>query len=163
MTKITPELLNELEALEQAATPGEWVENLSGTDIASVHAHGKAMAFVRYDLDATFIAASRNALPVLIQEVRRLWLKCGEYAPEGTEIFHVWPSEFVLCPTCQEEINDPWYEPSVTCDEEHDGNWHGVIECPKCSAKIEVHSNSTHFWTAQLATKLAVLEEPCTK
>lgn len=81
-------------------------------------------------------------------EVERLLLKCGEAAPEGTEIYHVGSTEYVLCPSCDYEFEDPWDEPEM--DSDADG-WHGVITCRNCSARIEVHSQSTHFWTAKLA------------
>ncbi len=81
-------------------------------------------------------------------ESARLRLKCGESAPEGTEIYHVGPTEYVLCPSCNYEIEDPWDEPET--DPDADG-WHGVITCRNCSSKIEVHSQLTHFWTARLA------------
>lgn len=82
-------------------------------------------------------------------EVARLKLKCGEAAPEGTEIFHVFGSEMVICPSCGEEIEEPWDEPGTDSDD--DGNWHGVIECRGCDSKVEVHSQLIHFWTAKLA------------
>ena len=81
-------------------------------------------------------------------EVARLKLKCGEAAPEETEIFHVFGSEMVICPSCGEEIEEPWDEPGTDSDD--DGNWHGVIECRGCDSKVEVHSQLIHFWTAKL-------------
>ena len=89
-----------------------------------------------------------NALEAAEAESARLRLKCGESAPEGTEIYHVGPTEYVLCPSCNYEIEDPWDEPET--DQDADG-WHGVITCRNCSSKIEVHSQLTHFWTARLA------------
>lgn len=90
-----------------------------------------------------------KALEQAEAEVVRLKLKCGEAAPEGTEVFHVFGSEMVICPSCGEEIEEPWDEPGTDSDE--DGNWHGVIECRGCDSKVEVHSQLIHFWTAKLA------------
>ena len=85
-------------------------------------------------------------------ESARLRLKCGEAAPEGTEIYHVGSTEFVLCPSCDYEFENPWDEPELDADAD---GWHGVIVCRNCSARIEVHSQSTHFWTAKLADEEA--------
>ena len=108
-----------------------------------------------------------EALEQVETEVTRLKLKCGEAAPEETEIFHVFGSEMVICPSCGEEIEEPWDEPGTDSDD--DGNWHGVIECHGCDSKVEVHSQLIHFWTAKLvdaeAASRAVTagEDPCQK
>ena len=74
---ITEEQLAELERVEREATPGPWRHKVYTWNVAEV---------VRLDHDgdeinittwlgrddAAFIAASREALPALIQEVRRL-------------------------------------------------------------------------------------------
>lgn len=86
------DLLDELERLEKAATPGPWVSSIEGRD----HVAGSDAIFTREDqrqvdsdvyvsirvasgdwhpasvADQDFIAAARNALPKLIAEVRRL-------------------------------------------------------------------------------------------
>lgn len=96
----------------------------------------------------TALKAVEERAAELEAENARLRYKCGESAPEGTEIYHVGPTEYVLCPSCNYEIEDPWDEPET--DQDADG-WHGVITCRNCSSKIEVHSQLTHFWTARLA------------
>lgn len=101
------------------------------------------LSFIVPNADAEARAETAGA------EVARLKLKCGEAAPEGTEIFHVFGSEMVICPSCGEEIEEPWDEPGTDSDD--DGNWHGVIECRGCDSKVEVHSQLIHFWTAKLA------------
>ncbi len=115
--------------------------------------------------DLSFFSDAKATIRRLVGEVQRLRqkeaseaenarlrLKCGESAPEGTEIYHVGPTEYVLCPSCNYEIEDPWDEPET--DPDADG-WHGVITCRNCSSKIEVHSQLTHFWTARLAEEAA--------
>lgn len=86
------ELLNQLEKLERAATPGPWVSSAEGRD----HLAGDDVIFTADDArqvdpdvyvtirvsggdwhpvslaDQDFIAAARNAIPTLIAEVRRL-------------------------------------------------------------------------------------------
>lgn len=108
------------------------------------YAFQKAAALMIYNL--------RTALEAAEAESDRLRLKCGEAAPEGTEIYHVGSTEFVLCPSCDYEFEDPWDEPELDADAD---GWHGVIVCRNCSARIEVHSQSTHFWTAKLADEEA--------
>lgn len=109
-------------------------------------------AFSSHDLFQLVIDHAVNAAQKAEAENARLQLKCGESAPEGTEIYHVGPTEYVLCPSCNYEIEDPWDEPET--DPDADG-WHGVITCRNCSSKIEVHSQLTHFWTARLAEEVA--------
>ena len=84
-------------------------------------------------------------------EVARLKLKCGEAAPDGTEIFPCCgPNEYVLCPTCGYEIEDHWDEPGVEATSD---GWHGTLVCRNCAATIEVHHQIIAFWTAKLADK----------
>lgn len=79
--KITPEFLDELEALEQAATPGRWKLDKPGKAPHSIVAHEKGWEklvmniswLAEAEKNGPFLLASRNALPALIQEVRRLW------------------------------------------------------------------------------------------
>lgn len=97
------------------------------------------------------MASLPNDARDLLAEVKRLRFKCGVEAPEGTAIYHVTTKEYVYCPACECEIEDPWDEPGTkNCD---GGDWHGVITCCNCEAKIEVHSQLTHFWTARLYTE----------
>lgn len=86
------DLLDELEQLEKAATPGPWVSSVEGRDhfggddvilaaqdprqvdsdvYASIRVAGGDWHPVSIS-DQDFIAAARNAIPRLIAEVRRL-------------------------------------------------------------------------------------------
>jgi hypothetical protein len=80
---LTLEQLNELAALEQTATAGNW---LQGTHVGEPRALCPAsarmtsllgldvdgMAIVQEEADASLIAASRNALPALLAMAKRL-------------------------------------------------------------------------------------------
>ena len=69
---LTDEKLDELQRLSDAATPGKWKR---GRDSASAYVFDAKGAWIctasRSVADASFIAASRTALPALIAEVRR--------------------------------------------------------------------------------------------
>ena len=91
-------LIDELERLEKAATPGPWVSSIEGRD----HLAGSDAIFTGEDprqkdpdvyvsirvaggewhpvsvVDQDFIAAARNAIPGLIAEVRRLRRATGK-------------------------------------------------------------------------------------
>lgn len=83
---LTPERLDELEALAEAATPGPWVVGDDASQviapcpccglIATCDPYGIPTGDRDYDLqhhyNSGFIAASRQAIPELIAEVRRL-------------------------------------------------------------------------------------------
>ena len=84
MERITNAELDELERLEQAATPEPWYETLTGEGKVCV-SHVDYSAYNGYPVcvmtnsfpqkdypNAAFISASRNAMPRLIAEVRRL-------------------------------------------------------------------------------------------
>lgn len=87
---MTPAELAELRRIEQAATPGPWGVEYDGPDGACVRTEqpetdmphlSKEKHVACYcfngqlenpEADATFIAAARNALPALLDEVERL-------------------------------------------------------------------------------------------
>ncbi len=81
---MTDEELNRLEALANAATPGPWRYDDSDADPCVITQTGQYIAQTSYDqqsvsrgdrdyhADAHFIVASRDAVPTLIAEVRRL-------------------------------------------------------------------------------------------
>ncbi len=66
---MTDEELDHLEALANAATEGPWT-----WDTYIVRADGRPIITADSAMDARFIAASREAVPALIAEVRRLRL-----------------------------------------------------------------------------------------
>ena len=83
---ITEKKLEELERLAQEATPGPWVQ-VTGILVASAAAlerlrdDEEAPAVARVELgspDGHFIAAARDAVPLLVAEVRRLREALGE-------------------------------------------------------------------------------------
>ena len=82
---MTEEQLGQLEALADAATPGPWAVD-NDTDkramIATREAGPIAGMFRR---DADFAAASREAVPALVAEVRRLRALVREAYAEGFE------------------------------------------------------------------------------
>lgn len=63
--------LDELEALEAAATKGPWQNTWDQSRIAGEN-RDDFVATAVSDVDHDFIIAARNALPLLIAEVRRL-------------------------------------------------------------------------------------------
>lgn len=81
--KITTEELDHLAELEAAATPGEWT-TCQGDDDDCIHVDGLDWQFSGPE-DAKLIAATRNALPALLEMARELhisqeiggWWCCG--------------------------------------------------------------------------------------
>jgi len=67
---MTEEDLDKLEQLSTVATPGPWVADMAG--IRAPNHDSVADAWSDNPHDAAFIAASREAIPALIAEVRRL-------------------------------------------------------------------------------------------
>lgn len=76
MTRLTDEQIDALDRLEREATPGEWLVHIanhhnSGSWRAIGPVHEVAGADEMARRDSRFIAASRNHLRTLIDEVRR--------------------------------------------------------------------------------------------
>ena len=68
MTDLTPERIDELEALANAATEGPW----DSDPYEVIDTWGKTVADCTRPNDTAFITESREAVPALIAEVRRL-------------------------------------------------------------------------------------------
>jgi hypothetical protein len=76
MQRLTDEELAELERLEKAATPGFWNRRDIGDSIIECEDDTLLCTFPseqgNEDSNAKFVALSRNALPLLLAEVREL-------------------------------------------------------------------------------------------
>lgn len=72
--KMTNEELDKLEELANKATPGPWkIDGYASFSIAVAHIYSEILiANTHCNNDAKFVAASREAIPKLIAEVRRL-------------------------------------------------------------------------------------------
>lgn len=82
LTAITDQELDEIEARVKAASPGPWMKNgktSAGWRIDDADPNRTGMVFfltptaiVPRDANADFIAAARDDVPLLVEEVRRL-------------------------------------------------------------------------------------------
>lgn len=69
---ITSEELEAIEALANAATPGPWTRDFYGRiESPTIHVV-RGQGGCKMHVDAEFIAASRQIIPALVEEVRRL-------------------------------------------------------------------------------------------
>lgn len=79
---LTEHELEKLEALAKAATPGpwdsEWVRNQSLNQYGVVRARGLNIGTVHHHPNLEFISESRQAVPELVSEVRRLTAELNE-------------------------------------------------------------------------------------
>lgn len=83
---ITDEQLAEWEALAEGATEGPWhVDDVLGWSIDGASGQYVAEVSGRHDPNAEFIAASREAVPALVAEVRRLREGIARLADEYDE------------------------------------------------------------------------------
>jgi hypothetical protein len=82
MKEITPERLAELKRLADEATPGPWRASDRGTELC-IHTPTDVVCNMvgisQADHDATFIAASRAAIPELLADIARLKTVVAEY------------------------------------------------------------------------------------
>ncbi len=70
---LPPNVLDEIEALANAATPGPWVTTSEWTVRAADDERVvTTSAYERHAADAEFVAVARSDVPLLVSEVRRL-------------------------------------------------------------------------------------------
>jgi hypothetical protein len=82
VAELTPETLAELRRLHETATPGPWYHDENEDFVYTRDEFGDADGEIRCDTDcdeadAAFIAATRNALPDLLDEIERLRAENG--------------------------------------------------------------------------------------
>lgn len=98
---MTEEELREIEARCEAATPGPWYRSgnpsLTGVGIETENGRWRFVCQETEWPDATFIAAAREDVPVLVAEVRRLQ---GELAQRVPQVRDGWKLDFPDCPWC---------------------------------------------------------------
>ena len=103
MIEMTKEYLSDLEALARSATSGPWEvgDPYDGrtSDLIAVFGMGMEVACTQSVSDAALIAASREAVPALIKEVRRLRAELA-YA-YGVDYLKANPSYDGPCPMCK--------------------------------------------------------------
>jgi hypothetical protein len=103
MIEMTKEYLSDLEALARSATSGPWEvgDPYDGrtSDLIAVYGMGMEVACTQSVSDAAFVAASREAVPHLIREVRRLRAELA-YA-YGHDYLKANPSYDGPCPMCK--------------------------------------------------------------
>lgn len=102
MTELTPERLDELDALANAATKGPWEWSMYATTPYSLQWSIQPGVLIADGLDGTpdgdeidranaaFIAASREAVPALTAEVRRLRGELAEAKRQAIEDMAHW-------------------------------------------------------------------------
>jgi hypothetical protein len=106
MIEMTKEYLSDLEALAKSATSGPWEVGdpydgraWRASDLVAVYGMGMEVACTQSVSDAAFIAASREAVPHLLREVRRLRAELA-YA-YGVDYLKANPSYTGPCPMCK--------------------------------------------------------------
>jgi hypothetical protein len=101
---MTKEYFSDLEALARSATSGPWEVGdpywaWRASGLIAVYGMGMEVACTQSVSDAAFIAASREAVPALIKEVRRLGAELA-YA-YGHDYLKANPSYTGPCPMCK--------------------------------------------------------------